>query len=247
MGVLDRVKRGGRGVPGRAVVVVNRSGGPEPSTSSVRELLRAQLRPLPDGSGPENDVSQTLPSYQAHLITAGMEIPALLDPETHKPVGVSQEGLDEAIGRYYLGIEPEHGTWEAALEAKRDVLRKTEGPLGDVRHGIDQVKDVGAAAKALPGGLRSAVREWRAGFKELGDDHPAGSPAEGVSFDAWVDVKAGLAREAVPESGAARYAEQHGIPAGRWDAVNSHWEQQVQWNQNARALYDQAMAQRNTR
>ena len=185
MGFLDRVRRGDRGVPGRALVIVNRSSGPEPGESSLRLLLRARLRPLPDGSGPENDVSQMLPSHQVHLITAGMDIPALLDPETHMPVGIAQEGLDEAIGRYYLDLEPEHGSWEGALKAKRNAVGKAEGPLGEIRHGIEQLKDAGAAAKALPGGLRNTVKEWKTGLKELGDDHPAGAPVEGVSFEAW--------------------------------------------------------------
>lgn len=244
MGLLDRVKRSGRGVPGRAVVVVNRSGGAEPGSSSVRRLLRARLRPLPDGSGPENDISQLLPSHHVALITAGMEIPALLDPDTHAPTGVAQEGLDEAIGRYYLGLEPEHGSWEGALEAQRKELGKVEGTLGDIRHGVDQVKDVAAAARALPGGLRNAVKEWKTELKELGNEqHPAGPPVEGVSFDAWVEVRAGLVRDAVPAADEGPYAEKRGIPPGRWDAVNSHWEQQVKWNTSARALYDEAMAE----
>jgi hypothetical protein len=243
MGLLDRVKRGDRGVPGRALVIVNRSSGREPASSSLRSQLRARLRPLPDGSGPESDVSQILPSHQVHLITAGMEIPALLGPETHKPVGVTQEGLDEAIGRYYLGLEPEHRSWEAALAAKRDALRKTEGPLGDVRYGIDELKDAVAAATALPGGLRDTFRQWKTALKELGYDHPR-RRARGRR------QLRGLGRgEGRPDprrdtgGNEGSYAEERGVPAGRGDAVNSTWEQRVKWNQTARALYQKAMAE----
>lgn len=133
MGLLDRFSRGARGVPGRALVVVNRSPGPETGKSSLRTRLRTRLRPLPEGSGPEADVSQWVPSHQAHLITSGMEVPVLLDPVTNEPVGVRQDGLDEAIGSYYLGLEPAHGTWEAALQAERKKLRQDTGALGDVQ------------------------------------------------------------------------------------------------------------------
>jgi hypothetical protein len=243
MGLLDRVTRGGRGMPGRALVIVNRSPGPERGKVSLRTLLRVRLRPLPEGSGPDNDVTQLVPSHQAHLITAGMEIPALLDPETQQPVGVQKEGLDEAIGRHFLGLEPQHGTWEAAFKAKRKELRQDTGVLSDVRHGIDQVRNVKDAAKSLPGGVSDTASEWKAGLAEIGgDDHPAGEPVEGVGFEAWVEVKAGLSRDSVPEDGQRAYAEEHGVPAGRWDVVNSTWEQRVQWNQLASTLYAKAMA-----
>jgi hypothetical protein len=242
MGLLDRFSGGARGVPGRALVVVNRSPGPETGKSSLRTKLRARLRPLPEGSGPEGDVSQWVPSHQAHLITSGMEVPALLDPASNEPVGVEQDGLDEAIGRYYLGLEPEHGTWEAALQAERNKLRQDTGPLGDVRYGLDQVKGVAGAARALPGGLRDTAREWKAGLASMGDDgHPAGEPVEGISFEAWVQIKAALSLEPKPPAEESAYAESQGVPAGRWQAVNSTWEQRVHWNQNARALYVEAM------
>jgi hypothetical protein len=232
MGLFDRLKPGRRGVPGRAVVIVNRSPGPEVGASSMRTLLDARLRPLPEGAGPEMDVRQLVPSHHAHLITAGMEVPALLDPDSQAPVGVQDEPMDEASGRYYLRLEPEHGTWEAAVQAKRKELKQTTGVLGDVRHGLDQLKDAGAAAKALPGGLRAAAKEWKTGIASMGNEgHPAGEPFEGVGFDEWVQARVAMACGAAPPAELAT----------RWHAVNAHWETQVKWNTNARAMYEQAM------
>lgn len=145
-----------------------------------------------------------------------------------------------AAGRVH---ERRHLQPNARILSLGQVVLRVEGPLGEVRHGIEQLKDAGAAAKALPGGLRDTVKEWKTGLKGLGEDHPAGAPVEGVSFDAWVEVKAGLSRDAVPEANEGPYAETHGVPAGRWDAVNSTWEQRVEWNQLARALYEKAMAE----
>jgi hypothetical protein len=232
VGFLDRLKMGNRGVPGRALVLVNRSPGPETGESSLRTMLDVRLAPLPEGAGPEADVRQLVASHQAHLVTAGMEVPAVLDPDSRAPLGVQEESLNEAIGRYYLELEPEHGTWEAAIEAKRKELRRATGVLGDVRHGLDQLKDAGAAAKALPGGLRAAAREWKAGVAAMGNEgHPAGEPFEGVGFDQWVEIRAAMARGSAPpaELGA------------RWDTVNAHWETQVKWNATARAMYEKAM------
>jgi len=232
MGMLDRFKSGDAGVPGRALVLVNRSPGLETGESSMRTLLDVRLLPLPEGAGPNADVRQLVPSHQAHLITAGMEVPAMLDPGSQAPTGVVVDSVDEAIGRYYLRLEPEHGTWEAAIQAKRDELRRTTGVLGEVRHGLDQLKDARAAAKALPGGLRSAARDWKAGISATGNEgHPAGEPFEGVGFDAWAEIRAAMARGRVSPAD---------LPA-RWDAVNAHWEVQVKWNATARAMYEKAM------
>ena len=156
----------------------------------------------------------------------------MLDPDSRAPLGFQEESLDEAIGRYYLELEPEHGTWEAAIQARRKELRRTTGVLGDVRHGLDQLKDAGAAAKALPGGLRAAAREWKAGVAAMGDEgHPAGEPFEGVGFDEWVAVRVAIARGSSPPAALE----------ARWADVDAHWELQVKWNATARGMYDRAM------
>ncbi len=180
-----------------------------------------------------------MPSWQVHLLTAGMEVPALLDRESNEPVGIASEGLEEAIGRFYLGLEPEHGTWERALAARRKRLRKAERVLGPVKEEVEQAAE---AIRELPGGLRDTVRGWRRGLAELGESHPAGSPVEEVGFDAWVEIKAAIARDSVAPGAQAGFAEGRGVPPGRWSAIDAHWQQQVTWNQSARALYDQRMA-----
>ena len=245
MGLRDRLGRGGAtGVSGRAVVLVNRTGGRDSGTSSVATLLRARLTPLPEGSGPEGELSQMLPSKQVHLITAGMEVPALLDPASHQPVAISKEGLDEAIGRYYLAVEPEHGDWQRALRAKQEALRQDEGLLGPIKEHIGDLRDVADAAKAAPRGLRDAARTWKQELKKLGgESHPAGEPIEGVGFDDWVRISVGLSREQVPVSETIAYAEREGVPPGRWEAINATWEQQVVWNTTARSMYEKAMAE----
>jgi len=180
-----------------------------------------------------------MPSWQAHLLTAGMEVPALLDRESNEPVGIASEGLEEAIGRFYLELEPEHRTWERALEARRKRLREAESVLGPIK---EDVQHAAETIRELPGGLRDTVREWRKGLAELGDDHPAGSPVEGVGFDVWAEIKAAIARDSLAPGAQAGFAEGRGVPPGRWSAIDAHWQQQVKWNQSARALYDQRMA-----
>lgn len=244
MGLRDRLGLGGKkGAPGRAVVVVNRTGGRDSGTSSIATLLRARLKPLPEGSGPEGDISQLLPSKQVHLITAGMEVPALLDAESNQPIGLSKEGLDEAIGRYYLALESEHGNWEQALKAKRKELKREEGILGPVQDHVGDLRDLADAAKAAPGGLRDAARSWKEEVKKLGgESHPAGDPVEGVGFDDWVEIRVGLSRDGISAGEEIAYAERQGVPPGRWQAINATWEQQITWNTTAKSMYEQAMA-----
>lgn len=244
MGIRDRFTSGGakKGIGGRAVVLVNKGGGQVTSASAARSLLRVEVRPLPEGTGPDATISKLLPSYVAHLVTAGMELPVLLDEETGEPVGLMKEGLDEAMGTYFLGLEPEHGTWGAALAAKQKALKEDTGFLGDIRHGIGQLKDSAAAAKALPKGLKDTTSEWKSELSKLGgESHPAGEPIDGVGFDDWVRLRKTIADRSIDASGEEAFAESEGVAAGKWPSIEAGWRQQIQWNQAARALYDQAM------
>ena len=168
MGLLDRTRAWkGEGVPGQAVVLVNRGAARGPS--ELTSLVTLTARALPDG--PEGTIRSDARNYQAELITHGMHIPVLLDPATGEPKGLMQDHLDEAIGRYYQQQEPAaYATWEEALETrKRAFTRGLFSPL-------PAVGDVRGAVKDLPGGLRSTFREWRkaaAAFRTESTTRPA--------------------------------------------------------------------------
>jgi len=68
-----------------------------------------------------------------------------------------------------------------------------------VQHGLDQLKDARAAARALPGGLRAAARDWKAGIAAMGNEgRPAGEPVEGIGFDEWVEIRVAMAGGSAP-------------------------------------------------
>src|SRR5687768_1679150 len=122
MGLLDRTRPWkGDGVPGWAVVLVNRGAAGGASESS--SLLTLTARALPDG--PEGTVRSIARNHQSELITHGMRIPVLLDRQTGEPKGLIADQVDEAIGRYYQEAEPErYATWEEALKDKRGGFRR---------------------------------------------------------------------------------------------------------------------------
>lgn len=46
----------------------------------------------------------------------------------------------------------------------------------------------------------------------------------GVSFGLWVTVEAALVRHRVPPAGHDAFAEEHGVPAGGWEAARQGWQ-----------------------
>lgn len=50
---------------------------------------------------------------------------------------------------------------------------------------------------------------------------------DGVSFDAWVAVEAGLVRDRVRKADHDAYAQRHGVPAGGWTAARKGWQQRM--------------------
>jgi len=65
---------------------------------------------------------------------------------------------------------------------------------------------------------------------------PVGDSVEGVSFDTWVEVEAGLAHDRVAPDGYDEYAQRHGVPAGGWAAASAAWHGRMlsDWTVGAR-------------
>jgi hypothetical protein len=65
---------------------------------------------------------------------------------------------------------------------------------------------------------------------------PVGDAIDGVSFDTWVAVEAGIVRERIPPDGYDEYAQRHGVPAGGWAAAQSAWQARMMsdWTVGAR-------------
>ena len=71
---------------------------------------------------------------------------------------------------------------------------------------------------------------------------------DGVDFDTWVSIEAGLVRDRVAPADHDGYASERGAPAGRWSTVSETWHGRVRtdWRLGARfgAAYEEAMRSR---
>ena len=52
---------------------------------------------------------------------------------------------------------------------------------------------------------------------------PVDDAIDGVSFDTWVAVEAGIVKERIPPERYDEYAQRHGVPPGRWAAAAAAW------------------------
>ncbi len=53
-------------------------------------------------------------------------------------------------------------------------------------------------------------------------------PIEGVTLEMWAAVEVGTARDRVPPKDYDSYAETHGVPPGRWTAIDAQWKARMQ-------------------
>jgi hypothetical protein len=81
----------------------------------------------------------------------------------------------------------------------------------------------------------------------VADDRPIAAdvsgghvPIDGVSFDMWVAVGAGLARDRVAPGDYDSYAQQHGVRPGAWAGAESGWQRRMMTDWRLGAAYGEA-------
>ncbi|MBJ7332634.1 MAG: hypothetical protein JHC95_22250 [Solirubrobacteraceae bacterium] len=186
MALFDKLRKGQPGEPARARVIVNRSPGVEVGQSSLKTTANIRLALLPSGS--EHEFRGLIPTLQAELIAAGMEIPVLVSGDEIVALG---EPMDEAIGRYYLTKEPDaFATWREAFDAKAAAVRRTTGMFGGIRHMVDQARDAATSAKELPDFARDAKQEWSDAIGDMAADFKADGTAQAAEAARCRDVRA---------------------------------------------------------
>ena len=81
----------------------------------------------------------------------------------------------------------------------------------------------------------------------VADDRPLAAdvstshtPINGVSFQTWVDVEAGLERDRVRPADYDGYAQQHGVPAGAWAGAVAGWQKRMMTDWRLGAAYGEA-------
>ena len=71
---------------------------------------------------------------------------------------------------------------------------------------------------------------------------PGLDPIEGVSLATWAAVEVGVGRDRVPPAGYDAYARRHGVPAGRWAAVDAAWQARMTTDWRVGAAMGEALA-----
>jgi hypothetical protein len=82
---------------------------------------------------------------------------------------------------------------------------------------------VPGAVKDVAGGIKGMFEERLPDDGGLAATDPSLAGIEGVDFDTWVAVRAGLVRERVKKKEHDAYAASAGVPAGQWAQIDAAW------------------------
>ncbi|MDP2712675.1 MAG: hypothetical protein Q8O56_15795 [Solirubrobacteraceae bacterium] len=146
----------------------------------------------------------------------------LLRVGTVLPVGVDKDGESITID------------WVAAANDGTTVAAAPPAPTRD----LDAPPPPTASEKlgdALQGMLAGAIAAGG-----LSTEAPEGAE---IDFDTWVEVSAGLARDAVPEADHDAYATRLGVPPGRWADASRAWQVRASSDWRTGARYGEAYQQ----
>jgi hypothetical protein len=220
------------GVPGRAVCRWARCGlGPGQRATRTRTKIELTLT-----NGSSAKLVEGLP-WKLAVALCGWEgdydspdwydtdIPIRVDPDTGRALALDRPLLEEE------------------LAARFPIIEEAWSLKGQVRREVRDVKDDVRGVVETPGALRDAARELKQNMSQpvdetpvipasmqVDDDDPAYSPIEGVTYETWVAVQGGMARDKIKTKARHEYAEAHGVPPGRWDDVAKAWMTRVSGN-----------------
>ncbi len=90
----------------------------------------------------------------------------------------------------------------------------------------------GGLDDAPPPGSIAELDEQRGAERQAAMDAPPPPPPpppdtgsiEGVTLETWAAVEIGVGRDRVPPADYDAYAQRHGVPAGRWAAIDAAWK-----------------------
>ena len=131
---------------------------------------------------------------------------------------------------------PFYASWLAAVGAEVPAVVDPKDPSGafvdwptaaneaaDRAGGLDDAPPPGSAAERIEqsrGAGAASVMSTTAAPQADADV----APIEGVSLETWAAVEAGIGRDRVAPADQDAYAQDHGVPAGRWSAIHGAWQ-----------------------
>lgn len=161
-----------------------------------------------DGSGELLIKRDEIPFYARWLAAPGAEVPIAVaaDDPSRAAVDWARAAQEHAARCGAFQDQPPEGSAAAATDAVS-------------REAATQV----ASAPAVP-------------VREQIDGADAGEAIEGVGFERWIEIDQDLTRDRVPPAKHDAYAQERGVPAGRWSHIDAAWKARVQgdWRLGAR-------------
>lgn len=172
---------------------------------------------LSRAEGPSITVSNDhVPSYVRWYVHPGAELPIVVDPKDTARGQVDWPKLAE----------------ERAVAGGRWQDRPPEGSIAAGRqHPSEETR--AEQATGLSFGVEQDITP--------ATDDPALSPIEGVDLDTWAHVQVAITQARTSPGDYDAYAtEHHGIPAGRWTAIDAAWNARVRADWKIGAKFGEA-------
>lgn len=222
------------GIPARAIVRYAHCGlSPGERASKVRTRMDLTL-----ADGAATTLVESLPWKLAVAVSGWVYADAPDWTDTDVAIRVDPHSA-EALGLDRPVVERELADRMALIDQRWSMK-------GQFTQQLDQVRGEVTGLRSLPGDLADAARRLKEGLGaateeqpvvvpehlQLDDGDPDLAPVEGVTYEQWVSVQGAMLRDKVKAKGRGAYADAHGIPEGRWDAITAVWTKRSRTNRN---------------
>jgi hypothetical protein len=193
-------------------------------SNSVKTDLHVRLR-LPGGAlGARTACGHLLDWKPIKLLERGLDVPVAVDPSTGSLEDVLVDALTDELRPRFAGLS-------ATDQMLMEPIREVRNAAGDW---------VGTAKKITSKEIRTIPSNPEDGGFAPGD--PILAPANGVTFEQWVAVSAGIIRGEGAQGDADAYAQIHGVPAGAWTEGARQWRRRQVGHPMMAEKYGRALA-----
>ena len=144
---------------------------------------------------------------------------------------------DGAMARAGGELVPFYASWLAApgvdvpivLDPKDPGKASVDWPAAaneaaDRAGALDDPPPAGSIAAAIERDRSAPPQTAVSATAPLTSTEPEVAPIEGVSLETWAAVEVGIGRDRVAPADHDAYAQDYGVPAGRWAAVGAAWQ-----------------------
>jgi hypothetical protein len=154
--------------------------------------------------------------FDDNYIPGPIDVPVWVEPATGQVEGIDVDALTEQVA--------------PMRELAERIWRDEDGFMRTPRQVMQAPRRAFHVAKSVKKGFGDVWGEIK-GLKETGappaEPRPEHPPVEGVDYDTWIAVKAGLAVDDVHVSHIELYTTYRSVPSTRWPAVDAEWSRRA--------------------